>query len=91
MPNNNKLTIGFSLEDDFGNKYSATTSSEVLVDLGYTDMDFIGEQLNIFLKQCGYSRKNDFIFMESVTEEEYDALSDYLKKFRRQDKMDIEE
>ena len=87
----NKLTIGFSLEDEFGNKYSATTSSEVLVDLDYTDIDFIGEQLNIFLKQCGYSRKNDFIFMDSVTEEEYDALSDYLNELRRQDKMGIEE
>ena len=87
----NKLTVGFSLEDESGNKYSATTSADVLVDLGYTDIDFIGEQLNTFLKQCGYKRKNNYIFMESITEEEYDALSDYLNKFRQQDKMNIEE
>ena len=52
-------------------------------ELGETDIDFIGDQLNIFLKQCGYARKNDHIFMEDVTEEEWVALADYLEELRR--------
>lgn len=80
--NQNKLTIGFNFENEFGDKFSATTTAEVFNDLGETDIDFIGDQLNIFLKQCGYFRKNDHIFMEDVTEEERVALADYLEELR---------
>lgn len=81
--NQNKLTIGFNFENEFGDKFSATTTAQVFNDLGETDIDFIGDQLNIFLKQCGYARKNDHIFMEDVTEEEWVALADYLEELRR--------
>lgn len=81
--NQNKLTIGFNFENEFGCKFSATTTREVFHDLGEDDVSFIGDQLNSFLRQCGYYRKNDHIFMEDVTEEEYDALADFLDWFRR--------
>ena len=81
--NQNKLTIGFILESEFGDKFSATTTASVCHHLGDTDIDFIGEQLNAFLKQCGYIRENDYIFMEDVTEEECMALSDYLAELRQ--------
>lgn len=84
--NQNKLTIGFNFENEFGDKFSATTTAQVFNDLGETDIDFIGDQLNIFLKQCGYARKNDHIFMEDLTEEEYDALLDYLYGLRDAEK-----
>lgn len=79
----NKLTIGFDFENEFGDKFSATTTAQVFNDLGETDIDFIGNQLNIFLKQCGYARKHDNIFMEDVTDEEWAALTDYLEELRR--------
>ncbi len=78
-----KVTIGFSYENGFGNKFSATTTSTVFYDLGETEINFIGEQLNNFLRQCTYVRKNDHIFMEDVTEEECEALSDYLEELRK--------
>lgn len=84
--NPNKLTIGFNFENEFGDKFSATTTAQVFNDLGETDIDFIGDQLNIFLKQCGYARKNDHIFMEDLTEEEHDALLDYLYGLRDAEK-----
>lgn len=50
----NKLTIGFTLDDEFGNHFSQTFKLEVFRDLGETEVDTIGTQLNVFLKQCGY-------------------------------------
>lgn len=78
-----KLTIGFNFENEFSDKFSATTTAKVFNDLGETDIDFIGKQFNTFLKQCGYVRKNDHIFMEDINEEEYEALADYLAEFRQ--------
>lgn len=79
----NKVTIGFNFENEFGDKFSAITSIGVLDGSHYrADIDLIGEQLNVFLRQCGYARQNDFIFMEDVNEEEYEALADCLSELR---------
>lgn len=48
-------------------------------------IDVIGEQLNVFLKQCGYARKNDYILMKDLTEKEYYKLADYLDELRNGD------
>lgn len=84
----NKITIGFTLEDEFDNKYTQTSSLEIFPDLGETEVDVIGEQLNIFLKQCGYVRNNDNILMEDLTDDEYDALLDYLDELRKRKDCD---
>ena len=83
----NKITIGFRLEDEFGNKYSQESTFEVFTSLGDRDIDMIGGQLNCFLKQCGYIRRNDNIFMEDITDEEYEALADYLMELREERKQ----
>ena len=79
----NKITIGFNLENEFGEKYSQSSSVEVFTDFGETDLSVIGEQLNCFLKQCGYIRRNDHILMQDVTEDELEALEDYLCELRK--------
>ena len=79
----NKLTIGFTLDDEFENHFSQTSKLEVFRDLGETEVDTIGTQLNVFLKQCGYIRKNDNIFMEDLTDSEYDAIADFLDDLRK--------
>lgn len=78
----NKLTISFGLVDEFGNEYSATSKTETFEDIGMGDTEIIGKQLNIFLRQCGYVRKNDYIFMEDVNEEEYRAIIEFLSEYR---------
>lgn len=80
--NEDKITIEFRLVSEFGDEFSSSTTSHVFNELGETDMMFIGEKLNTFLKQCGYFRKNDYIFMEDVTEDELTALEDYLAELR---------
>ena len=77
-----KIRIKFEFTDEYGNNYVSETTTEVYVDMGETHLMVIGEQLNTFLKQCGYARKNDYMFMKDITEEECDALADYLKELR---------
>lgn len=82
MQNEDKITIKFELTNEFGDHYSQESRFEVFTDLGENEIDRIGEQLNVFLKQVGYIRKNDLIFMEDVTPEEFEALSDFLDDYR---------
>lgn len=77
-----KITIGFHFVDTFANTYDSRTTVGVFYDLGDTDVDTIGRQLNIFLKQCGYFRQRDLIFMEDIDEDEYDALAAFLAEYR---------
>lgn len=82
MSDEERIRIRFELTDECGNNYISETNGEVFRDLDENDIDIIGRQLNIFLKQCGYHRKNDYIFMESVTEEEYEAIAEFLNELR---------
>jgi len=84
-----KLTIRFELINEFGEEFSQSSSVGVHQDVGGSDLDVIGGNLNVFLKQCGYYRKHDNIFMGSVSDEEYDAIDAFLEKYR-QDKEEAE-
>ena len=87
MPDqSNKITVGFQYVDTFGNTYNSQTTVEVFYSLGETELDVIGRQMNTFLKQCGYSRSKDLLFMEDVDEEEYDALISFLSEYRYHDR-----
>lgn len=81
----NDINIRFELTDGFGNRFVQESQFEVFPDMGETVINCIGEKLNVFLKQAGFSRKNDNIFMEDINDIEYEALSDYLC-FLREDK-----
>ncbi len=79
---NNKITIGFHFEDEFGDSYDSTSKVEVRTDIGDTELSVIGEQLNAFLSQAGYIRKNGNIFMEDLSDDEYDAVAGFLALYR---------
>lgn len=79
---NNKITIGFHFENEFGDSYDSTSKVEVYTDLGHTELSVIGVQLNAFLSQVGYIRKNTNIFMEDLSDEEYDAVANFLAVYR---------
>lgn len=82
MEKDNKLTIGFYLVDELDDRFSQESSVEMFPNSGETKLDIIGKQFNTFLKQCGYVRCNDNIFMEDITDEEYEALADFLEELR---------
>ena len=77
-----KITIGFYLSSEDGGEYESKSTMEVFDSLGETEISVIGEQLNSFLRQCGYIRDNPLIFMEDVTEDEYDFLDEQLREYR---------
>lgn len=74
-----RVTIGFELVDKNGYRYSARSSFKYFEEPVINEL---GEMFNTFLKQAGYIRNNDYIFMEDVTEEERDAIADFLSDFR---------
>lgn len=90
MEENEKMTIEFSHTDRHDNKYHLCTTAETYPDLGETDLDFFGDQFNVFLRQCGYIRHHDHIFMSDVTEEEREALADFLEDLRSDNKAEGE-
>lgn len=77
-----KITVGFRYVDQFHNVFSAETTVEVFDSLDESELDVIGRQLNGFLGQCGFYRGGDYVLMESLTEEEYDAVVDFLYDYR---------
>ena len=85
-----KITIGFSFENEFGDCYDSSSTLDVLTDMGDTELSVIGEQLNAFLIQIGYLRENGNIFMEDLSDEEYDAVSDFLAGYRNKKELNIE-
>jgi len=82
----NKLTIAFRLENEFGEKYSQDSTLNILTNFGDTELRMIGRQLNAFLNQCGYIRCNENILMQDITDEEYEALADFLEDLREEKK-----
>lgn len=76
------LKIGFTYEDTGINcSFSSESCVELMEDFE-TDYSFIGRQLNTFLKQCGYVREGEYVLLDSLTEYEYDRLTDYLAEIR---------
>ena len=78
----NKITMGFTLADEFGNTYKSLSILDLNAYETNSPLDLLGMQFNTFLKQCGYSRTNDWLLMEDLTEDEVYALSDYLDELR---------
>lgn len=77
-----QIVIKFELEHYIGESYKAESTLTISPEFGDTEIGLMGNQFNIFLKQCGYNRERDYLFMEDVTEEERDALSEFLEIYR---------
>lgn len=76
-----KLTIKFELKDENGFTHTSSSEFQVYSELGEKIVDLIGQYLNTFLIQCGYPRR-DNIFMESLTDDELDAVAYFLEDYR---------
>ena len=81
-----KIKIGFTFTDHFGNEFAASSTVKVFEDHGESDLDVIGECLDVFLSQVGYVREGGCMLMESLSEEELWALQDYLQELRSDEK-----
>lgn len=86
-----RITIEFALTDECGNRFTQSSCAEIFHEYGETDLEYIGKQLNVFLRQCGFYRENNYILMEDITEDEYEALTCYLDTLRNTESEIIED
>lgn len=80
------LTIGFSLEStEIAGCYEAKSKVPIFRDFD-DELSVIGQQLVCFLRQAGYVMKNDYLYMDSITADEYEAIDEFLKEIREKQK-----
>lgn len=86
MTTNNEteiITIGFSLSTNaYDGKYILKSQIPIYYEAGNTPIEEIFSQFNIFLKQAGYVRPNDYILTDSLTEDEREELEYHLSEYR---------
>lgn len=87
MTNNTEteiITIGFSLSTNaYDGEYILKSQIPIYYEAGNTPLEEIFSQFNIFLKQAGYVRPNDYILPDSLTEDEREELEYHLIEYRR--------
>ena len=77
------IRLKMEYENEFGHIYTMENKVDVYPDLGNDILDEFATQINRFMGQIGYPSFNkDKIFLESVTEEEYDYLIGCLDEYR---------
>lgn len=77
------IRLKMEYENEFGHKFTMENKTEIYPDLGNDTLDELAEQINNFMRQIGYPSFNkDKIFLESVTEEEYEYLIGCLDEYR---------
>ena len=79
-----KVTIGFHHVEECKNEFKNESTVEVFYSLGDTNLSVIGTCMNNFLRQIGFYRHNDNILIEDLTDEEYDAVVDFLEQYREE-------
>ena len=66
-------------QDDF---IELKSNREVYCDLGETEMSVIGQFINDFMRAAGYNFNEEYIYMESLTEDELEYLDFCLNEYR---------
>ena len=78
--------IRFEYIDEFGNYFEQRTRADNTYDMG--TLVELGVCFNNFLRQVSYPRENNFLFMEDITEDEYEFLDEALSDYRDSHKED---
>lgn len=89
----NTLKIKMTMEDPYTNhSLTMEQTTQLYPDLGYDELETLASFINKFLNVYGYPRYNkEYVFLESVTEEEYDYLACCLEEYRNRKESDKNE
>ncbi len=80
------IRIEMRYTDEYGNTTSLDKETTVYPDLGNSEIDEMERFINHFLRGVGYlSFNKDKIILESVTEDEYEEIVDYLWDMRHKE------
>lgn len=83
-----KFSVKFT--NEFGHKFKVSTKTETYTSMGEDELRVIGNVMSDFLRQIGYIQKGDTILMDSLTEDELEAVQDYLFEYRKERDEDVE-
>lgn len=76
--------------NEFGHKFKVSTKTETYTSMGEDELRVIGNVMSDFLRQIGYVQKGNTILMDSLTEDELEAVQDYLFEYRKERDEEIE-
>lgn len=76
--------------NEFGHKFKVSTKTETYTSMGEDELRVIGNVMSDFLRQIGYIQKGNTILMDSLTEDELEAVQDYLFEYRKERDEDVE-
>lgn len=76
-----KITIGFHFTNAFGDQFDCSSSEHIIGEFE-TELEMIFRCFNNFLRQIGYNRKNDYIFTDSLTEDELYEVDCFVSDLR---------
>lgn len=78
-----KLKMSLSNTEAGTNDFTELTGyKEVYYDLGDSELSVIGQFINNFMRAAGYNFDKEYIYMESITEDELDYLDFCLNEYR---------
>lgn len=78
-----KIRLELKYRDLQDNNYGMSNEVTIYPDIGTTEQDEIAIIINTFMRQIGYLQYDKtMVFLESVTEEEYDYLLTMLENYR---------
>jgi len=80
----NKVTIGFEYTNEFGDHHEAKSTFTLSEEGG--ELQDMGNAFNNFLRQVGFIRRNDYMLMADLTEEELEAAESFLDDLREEAK-----
>ena len=87
LKDTSKIRFKIEFENQYHNIYKMESKVDIYPDLGNDEINELAGQINNFMRQIGYSSFNkDKIFLESVTEEEYEYLLNCLDEYREDKK-----
>ncbi len=80
----NRETIRLYYRNEFGSEFEMSQTAETYSSIGEDTIREFSKIINLFLKHIGYvSYDKDLVFLESVTDEEYEDLLWYLDDLRQ--------
>lgn len=80
------IEYNFEFKNESGNSYKMGAVVKLYPDIGYNEIEILEAAINDFMRVIGYSFPNDYVLLESLTENELEQATDFLMKLRDKEK-----
>lgn len=87
-----RIAIKLYFRNEFGSEHEISKTANTYPDYGDDEISMLARTINLFLRHIGYECfDKDMVLLESITEDEYDMLQDYLFELRNGATEDTDE